>query len=268
LAVLLAHEAEKGTAAMSDPVEKAQIIKLAEGLYVRQAVDNMGWIDMGEYAIVVDALEQVSLEGEVLDSIELTLGDKPVRYVINTHTHYDHVALNEAFQRKFSSEIINARTCSLPQDGREFTGNRKVRVFPSPGCHTNEDYCIWCCDDGVLFVGDIFGWGLIPLTRALNDKSAELLIATYERLAELDADTVVPGHGTICGTAELVRWVKYFRWLLKEVALHSQGKSGPVRPEKIALPEDMIGWWRFEQWKHADSVRRVIAAVEKGRLTI
>ena len=128
----------------TDSAETPQIIKVADGFYVRQAVDNMAWIDMGDHAIVVDALEQRHLEGEVMDAIEQTFGGKPVRFVLNTHTHYDHVALNDAFHHRFGAEIINQQTCRIGPDGRWFDGKRRLQMLATPGCHTSEDCCVWC----------------------------------------------------------------------------------------------------------------------------
>lgn len=251
----------------TDPTDTPQILKVAEGLYVRQEVDNIGWIDMGEYAIVVDALEQPHLEKEVFAAIVETLGDKPVRYVLNTHTHYDHVALNAAFKRRWGAEIVNQRTSEIPAEGRIFAGSRQVQMLHMPGCHTREDCCVWCPDDKVLFVGDIFGWGLIPLTRTLRAESAKVLEDTYARLIALDASTVVPGHGPLCTTAELRRWVEYFHWLGAEIAAACQaGKKDRQIIAEISPPEDMTGWWRLEQWKHKDSVTKMLRAVRRGML--
>jgi len=252
-----------------DPAETPQIIKVSEGFYVRQAVDNIAWIDMGDHAIVVDALEEAQLEREVFDAIESTLGDKRVKYVLNTHTHYDHTALNAAFQKHFGAEIVNQRTRPLPDEGRWFEGVRKVHFFPTPHCHTSEDACLWSPDDSALFVGDIFGWGLIPLSSGLNDRTAKLLEDTYGRLIEFDAGTVVPGHGPICTSGELTRWVEYFRWLRERVSQGiAEGKSDGQIASETAPPDDMIGWWRFVQWKHEDSLSKVIRAVRSGSLTI
>ena len=251
----------------TDVAETPRIVKLADGLYVRQAVDNIAWIDMGEHAIVIDALEQPSLEGEVFDAMERTIGDKPVRYVLNTHTHYDHVALNASFKAHFGAEIVNQETCRIPPDGRWFEGARRVWMFPTPGCHTSEDCCVWCPQDGALFVGDIFGWGLIPLARSLDRQTARLLEDTYARLIALKPATVVPGHGPVCSAAELARWVEYLRWLVAEVGRAcSLGKGDRAILDLVAPPDDMLGWWRFVQWKHADSVQKVLSSVRKGLL--
>jgi len=226
-----------------DQAENPTIITVAEGFYVRQAVDNIAWIDMGGFGLVVDALEQPELEAEVFAAIRSTLGDLPVRYVLNTHTHYDHIALNDAFRQNFGAEIIDQQ-CS-----------------PSP-CH-----CLWIPEDRSLFVGDIFGWGIIPLDERLCNASAKLLKDTYARLIEFDATTVIPGHGPVCTTAELCRWVEYFEWLGGQVANRcDQGQSDEQIMREITSPKDMAAWWRFELWKHENSLTKVLDAVRHGWL--
>ena len=253
----------------SDPADTPKLIEVGEGFHVRQEVDNIAWIDLGEWALVVDALEQRRLEKEVFDAIGSTIGDKPVRYLLNTHTHGDHVALNAAFQRRFDTEIVNNRGGSIPPDGRWFEGpRRRALMLPMPGCHTEEDCVVWVPDDRALFVGDIFGWGLINLSRELNDDSAALLDDTYKRMIEFDAAVVIPGHGPLCGTAELERWPAYFHWLVGQVsAAIGEGKADGQIMTEVAPPEDMKTWWRFLAWKHEDSVGKVLGAVRRGRLS-
>ena len=247
-----------------DPCETAKIIPVADGLFVRQAVDNMAWMDLGDYAVVVDALEQGELEGEVFAAIRKTMGDKKVRYVLNTHTHYDHVALNGAFQNRYGAEIVNAETRRIADDGVWFEGpRRRVLLLPMPLCHTAEDCVVRVEPDKALFVGDIFGWGLIP--RDLGRGTAELLVNTYNRLIEFGASTVVPGHGPICATAELKRWVDYFNWLRATIGRAcAAGTSDSQIRRETPPPDDMRTWWRFLQWKHEDSVSKVLAAARRG----
>ena len=253
----------------NDPAERTQVIQASDGVYVRQAVDNMGWVDLGGEAVVVDALEQPHLEPEVFDAIAETLGDTPVRRVLNTHTHYDHVALNEAFERRCGAEIVNLSNTEIPEDGLCFEGRtRRVRMIPMAGLHTAEDCLVWAPEAKVLFVGDLFGWGLIPLTRALTDDSARNLAAAYDRMAAFEAETVVPGHGPVCSTAELRQWTAYFRRLIADVRdAVAAGRSDAQIMAETAPPEDMRRWWRFADWKHEDSLRKVLRAVRKDKLT-
>jgi cyclase len=250
---------------MTSGPDMPKIITVGEGFYVRQEVDNMAWIDLGEFAIVVDALERAKLEQEVFEAIHSTLGDKPIHYVLNTHTHRDHTALNKPFQRRCGAEIINQKTSRIPDDGRWFDGShRRVQMLPMPGCHTDKDIVVWVPDDRALFVGDIFGWGLIPC-GSLDAPMAKGLVDTYQRLIAFDAETVIPGHGPLCSTAELERWVEYFSWLCDEVAA-TGGKKDKQLAKLLPPPDDMRHWWRFLDWKHEDSLNKVASAVRKGRL--
>ena len=164
---------------------------------------------------MVDALEQPELEKEVLSAIAATLPGRAVRYVLNTHTHYDHVALNAALVRRHGAEVVDNASGEIPSEGKWFQGpQRKALMLPMPNCHTEEDCVVWVPQDRVLLVGDIFGWGLIPLSRELSAETAALLKDTYQRLIDFDAAVVVPGHGPLCSTAELKRWVEYLDWLV------------------------------------------------------
>jgi len=253
----------------ADPTDTPEIILASDGFVIRQAIDNMGWCDMGDYVLVVDALEDAPLENEVMTAIADTVGDKPVRYVLNTHTHYDHVSLNAAFEQRFGAEIVNQRTTTIAHQGREFEEpGRKIWMIPMPGCHTKEDCIIWAPDDGVLFVGDMFGWGLIPSGGLLDGALRKLLRKTYARLIAFDAEIVVPGHGPICGTDQLVRWVKYFDWLLETVGeMAAGGRSDDEIREVVTPPEDMLDWWRFVAWKHADALSKVLTSARRGVLS-
>jgi len=252
-----------------EAVETPTIVTVAEGFHVRQAVDNMGWIDLGGFAVVVDALEQAHLESEVFDAIADTLGRVPIRYVLNTHAHYDHTALNDAFRRRCGAQVVGLATGGVPDGGRWFEGDRRrVQMLPTPGCHTPEDCCIWAPAEKALFVGDLFGWGLIPLTGSLDDAGFGRLMETYDLLIGFGAETVIPGHGPLASNDELKRQQRYYRRLVERVAAgRAEGRTDAEIADEVACPDDMADWWRFRQWKHADSVSKVIAAVRAGRLS-
>ena len=259
---------------MSEPTTDAgaapTIETVADGFWVRQEVDNVAWIDMGGFAIVIDTLEHVEKEQAVFDAIASTLGDVPIRYVLNTHTHYDHVGLNAAFQRRCGCKIVNQQTAPLGHEGRWFEGTRRrALMLPMGGCHTAEDCIIHLPDDGALFTGDLFGWGLIPLIDHLTTDSARRVVATVERLIAYEAGVVIPGHGPLCTTDTLRRWIAYFHWLIAEVTRAcAEGLADDQITARLAPPADMRSWWRFELWKHQDSLTRVVTSVRNGRLGI
>ena len=253
---------------MATDAETPKIIEVAEGFFVRQEIDNIAWIDLGGLAVVVDALERRELEGEVLAAIRGSLGDTPLRYVLNTHTHYDHTALNDALRREFGAEIIHQHAAPVGPDGRWFEGTRRrLHWLAMPGCHTPEDCVAWVPEDRALFVGDIFGWGLIPLSGRLDADAAKLLMDTYGRLIDFDPAVMIPGHGPLGDKQTLERYVRYYHWLVEQCAeaVRAGRKDARILAE-IAPPEDMRDWWRFGLWKHEDSLKKVLGAVRRGDL--
>lgn len=259
---------------MTDPVQtdkqgdEPKRIRVAEGFYCRQEIDNIAWIDMGDHLIAVDALEHRHKRDEVFAAIEETCPGKPVRFMLNTHTHYDHVGLNDAFVDRWGTRIVNQQTEPMDETGRWFQGDgRRLHMLPMPDCHTAEDCIIWCPEDAVLFVGDIFGWGLIPLTRNLRREAFDHLLECYGRLIEYQPETVIPGHGPLCDPGTLDRYVEYLHWLKNQCLQGvAAGKSDERILRDVQPPEDMRRWWRFVAWKHADSAGKVLKAVRKGWL--
>jgi glyoxylase-like metal-dependent hydrolase (beta-lactamase superfamily II) len=246
--------------------EPPTVHELGEGLYVRQEIDNMGWMDIGGWLVVVDTLEHPESKDDVLEAIHETVGpDLPVRFVLNTHTHGDHTALNPVFE-EMGAQVINLRNTTIPEDGRWFEGVlRRVRMFPVPGCHTPQDCAVWLPDDRVLFVGDLFGWGLVPYDGNLRSDTFHKIVCTYERLIGLDAKHVVPGHGPLMTTNELKRCLEYFRHVTEQCwDLACEDMDFEDIKAAIDPPEDMRGWWRFTEWKHQDSVKKIAKAVVNG----
>lgn len=254
--------------ALTDPMETPRIVELGHGVVVRNAIDNMGWIDMGGSLLVVDSLEHPELDTEIFAALEQRFPDTPVQWVVNTHTHYDHVALNGALQMRFGAEIVNARTCPTTESGRTIHGrSRSVEILPVTGCHTPDDWALWVPDAKILFVGDVFGWGLIPWDGNLRADKAAYIQAVYERFLALEPETVVSGHGPLANSAILARWLRYFRDLLERIpGLVAQGLDDAAISRAVAPPDDMHDWWRFLAWKHEDTVKKIRRSAAKGHL--
>ncbi|MFW6066407.1 MAG: MBL fold metallo-hydrolase [Planctomycetota bacterium] len=253
---------------MTAETDTPKLIKLAEGVFVRQAVDNISWFDLGGKVAIIDALEDRGEADAVFGALSETIGETPVTCVINTHTHGDHVALNKTFRKHFGAEIINARTADIPPEGRWFQGpRRRALMLPMGGLHTDEDCVIHLPDDRILFTGDLFGWGMIPLIRGLNAETMQRLERVYERLISFDAETIVPGHGPPATTEHLRRFVRYLHELAAAArAGVDAGKSDAEILAELTPPEDMSDWWRFSEWKHDSSVQKVLRAVRRGKL--
>jgi glyoxylase-like metal-dependent hydrolase (beta-lactamase superfamily II) len=241
---------------------------IANRVWVRQAVDNISWFDLGDGAAIVDTGEaQPGLAEDVEQMLEQTLEKTPLTWLLNTHTHYDHTGLNDHLKQKHDVEIINGRDNRVTDGGGLTLGGslRTARMFSAGGVHTPEDSCIHLPDDDILFVGDLFGWGLVPVNGELTAAKADRIVNIYDDLIALQARIVVPGHGPHCSTAQLERWLEYFRWLSKGVVTGiEQGLTDEEIARQLPPPEDMTDWWRFLDWKHENSVGKVLDLARNG----
>jgi quinoprotein relay system zinc metallohydrolase 2 len=232
--VLLMLSTGAGGAAAPESTPLA-VQQVAAGDYVHfgqialMTPDNAG--DIANLGIIVgrDAVALVDTGGSVSVGQRLLLAvrgvtDKPVRYVINTHEHPDHVFGNAAMPpdvtfvghrnlpaqlarrgayylrsyRDQLGEIAIADVRIIPPTLLVDTetvldlGDRQLRLTAwSPAAHTDCDLTILDEMTGVLFAGDLVFMQHVPVV----DGSLTGWLALIPRLAQVPAKIVVPGHG-------------------------------------------------------------------------
>ena len=163
------------------------------------------------------------------------LQDAPVRFVINTHHHFDHTGGNEAFGKAgaliFAHDNVRARMsteqlsklmnrtipaappAALPvvtfDDGVTLHWNGEtIRVEHVAPAHTDGDSHVWFERANVVHMGDTFVNGTFPLVDIEGGGSLAGLITSAELvLARVNADTqIVPGHGPLAHRADLQKF--------------------------------------------------------------
>ena len=111
------------------PPAKFDVVKLAEGVYAAVRKDAPGFavesnsvfIVGDDGVIVVDAQSNLAATRETLAALR-KLTDKPVRYVVNTHWHDDHVVGNQVYGEAFPGVQFVAHAATrayLPEKGAE-----------------------------------------------------------------------------------------------------------------------------------------------------
>jgi cyclase len=197
--------------------------KVAEGVYMLQGAGGNIGLSIGDDAVFVVDDQYAPLTPKILAAIAL-LTDKPVRFVVNTHWHWDHTGGNEAMgkagallvahdnvRRRMSSEQVTEffqRTTpaspagALPvitfSDTVTFHINGDdVQAFHVANAHTDGDAFIWWRKANVVHTGDVFFNGRFPFIDLSSGGSIDGMIAAIDVLLTLGDDSVkiIPGHG-------------------------------------------------------------------------
>lgn len=252
----------------------------------RNFISNAGFVVTDAGVVVVDALGSPALAADLLAEIR-RVTDQPVKRVIVTHYHADHVyglqtlvaagaevwahAEGQTYLNTETAQLrllasredlapwVNADTRLVPADHwlraaeNRFTLGGVDFVLRHVGpAHTPEDVVVLLPQLGVLFAGDLFFKGRIPY---VGQADSRLWIASLEGLMRLPARYVLPGHGPLSDDplADMTLTRDYLATLRQTMAAAAQN----LLPFEDAYAQ--ADWSRFEAIPLFHAVNRMNA---------
>ena len=279
------------------------VSEIAPGVYVHQGpiaifsprvggdASNNGFIVGAEAVAVIDTGGSLAVGSALREAIQ-QVTDKPIKYVINTHMHPDHVLGDAAFEADkpefighkklarglsqraeryisanralMGEEAFAGTRVVLPGSGVEGSreidlGGRKILLEAHPTAHTDNDLTVYDAQTGSMFMGDL----LFALHTPAIDGSIRGWIALLQKLEARQLARVVPGHGpaSMPWPAAAKPMDHYLTTLASDVrqAIKS-GKTLGEAAKTVGLSQ-RDAWQLFEEF-HARNVSAAFAELE------
>lgn len=277
--------------------------EVAPGVYVHQGryevqspenrgdIANAGFVVGSEAVAVIDTSGSAVVGAELRDAIR-AVTDKPIKYVINTHMHPDHVFGNAAFKQDnpefvghyklgralgsradgymvankqmlgeeaFAGSEIILPTLAVEEPTTLDLGDRELLLEPQVTAHTDNDLIVTDTKTGTLFLGDLLFSVHVPTI----DGSIKGWLNVLDEIGQRNAARVVPGHGP--KTMELPEALEPEQRYLATIAedVRRQIAEGKTLAEatKTAGYSEKDAWKLFDQY-HIRNVTAAFAELE------
>ncbi len=220
-----------------DSAEKEVIIDTQHvrgGIYMLKGQGGNIGISSGKDGLFMIDGQYAPLSGKIKVAIK-EISASPVKFLINTHWHGDHVGGNQNFahtgavifahknvRKRMSSEqlikLFNRKVKARPEsalpvitfaDEIEFHINGELaQVIHMPHGHTDGDSIIWFKESNVIHMGDLFFAGTFPFIDVSSGGSINGVINAVNWVLEnANRDTrLIPGHGALSTMEDLLAY--------------------------------------------------------------
>jgi len=173
------------------------------------------WDDETKEAAIIDPswdLDKVLKEAETRSL--------KIRYILNTHTHYDHCIGNEYVKKKTGAKIIGSKDANVKidkvvYDGEQIPlGRSYITVISTPG-HSPDSVCYLFEQN--LFTGDTLFVGECGRTDLPGGSAEDLYESLFNKILKLDDNIkVYPGHNYGLSPNSTIGYERKHNYTLKQ----------------------------------------------------
>ncbi len=218
-----------------------ETIHIKDNIYMlKGSGGNIGVITGDDGVLIVD--NQFAPLAPKIKAAISEISDKPVKYVINTHWHGDHMGGNEVFGADGSIIIAhnNVRTrlstdqfmehqqrevparpeiawpiVTFSDEITYYFNNEEILIRHAPPAHTDGDAAIYFKNANVIHMGDAFVRYGYPFVDISSGGSVAGMAANLDDIIDMtNQDTIViPGHGEVSTRQDMIE----FRNILKDI---------------------------------------------------
>jgi quinoprotein relay system zinc metallohydrolase 2 len=238
-------------------------------------IANIGFVVGDDAVAVIDTGGSYAV-GMALKEAIRKVTSLPIRYVINTHGHPDHVFGNAAFadaQARFIGHAMLPRMMALRSDtylrnlkkqlGEAADrstlippggtvrdrlsldlGRRKLELKAWPSAHTNNDLTVFDAATATLWTGDLLFIERLPSI----DGDIQGWLSAMSALDSAPAAITIPGHGPVTRDKRraLARQRAYLATLLQDVRSSIRAGAGMTEAMETAAASERAGWRLFD----------------------
>jgi cyclase len=207
---------------------------LGDNMYMLEGQGGNITVAVAKDGIIMVDSQYAALHDKIKAAIS-AISNQPIKYVINTHFHADHVGGNEPFAKDgaiviaevnvrkrlaagTTNGLTGAKTPPAPLialPSKSYTGAFQIRLRGRvadlrhiENAYTDGDTYVWFKTANVLSTGDTFTNGRYPNIDFANGGNIKGMIAATDAYLKLaNAKTrIVPGHGPLADKAVLTEY--------------------------------------------------------------